>query len=57
MTRVGIVAKVDAVEAPDALDRLVDWLAERGIGVVLDKETGGLLASAAVTAVRRHQTM
>jgi NAD+ kinase len=52
--RVGIVAKVDAAEAPAALARLVDWLTERGVGVALDKEAGGLVASSAVPTVRRE---
>jgi NAD+ kinase len=54
MKRVGIVAKVDAAEAPAALARLVDWLTERGIGVALDKETGALVDSATVPTVRRE---
>lgn len=54
MTRVGIVAKVDAVEAPEALARLVDWLTERGVGVALEKETGALVTTGATPTLRRE---
>jgi NAD+ kinase len=53
MTRVGIVAKPDAIEAPAAVIRLLDWLSSRGLGAVLDKETSGLVAEGG-TAVRRE---
>jgi NAD+ kinase len=54
MTRVGIVAKPDAVEAPAALDRLLGWLSARAFTVALDKETGNLVSRAAVTAMRKE---
>jgi len=54
MTRIGIAAKPDAVEAPAALSRLVDWLSSRGHTVAVDKETSGLVSGANVTAVRRE---
>jgi NAD+ kinase len=53
MTRVGIVAKPDAVEAPAALDRLLGWLSSRALTATLDKETSGLVSRAA-TAVRKE---
>ena len=54
MTRVGIVAKTDAVEAPAALARLVGWLGERGVAVVLEKEAGDLAGGATVPVARRE---
>ena len=54
MTRVGIVAKPDAAEAPAALDRLLSWLSSRGLTVALDKETSGLASVAGATAVRKE---
>ncbi len=52
MNRVGIVAKVDRPEAREVVPRLVEWLAERGRQVLLEKETAGLLAHPA-TAIRK----
>lgn len=54
MTRVGIVAKPDAAEAPAALGRLLSWLFARGLTVALDKETSDLVAGANATAVRKE---
>ncbi len=54
MTRVGIVAKPDAVEAPAALDRLLGWLAARGLAVALDKEASGLTSGASAASVRKE---
>src|SRR5215813_8439302 len=53
MNRVGIVAKPDAGQARDVVERLIVWLEERGRSVVLDKETAGLVPHASVTAVGR----
>ena len=53
MTRVGLVAKPDAPEAPALLLRLVEWLTGRGLSVSLEKETAGLVPSAAAAAVRK----
>jgi NAD+ kinase len=53
VTRVGLVAKPDAPEAPALLLRLVEWLTSRGLSVSLEKETAGLVPSAAAAAVRK----
>jgi NAD+ kinase len=44
--KVGIVARPEAPGAPDAVARLVGWLTARGLAVVLEKETAGLVPSA-----------
>jgi NAD+ kinase len=46
--RVGLVAKPDAVGAPEALARLIDALGRRGLSIVLEKETAGLVPSSAL---------
>jgi NAD+ kinase len=51
--RVGLVAKPDAAGAPEALARLIDALGSRGISIVLEKETAGLVPSSALPAVRK----
>jgi NAD+ kinase len=53
MTKVGIVAKTDAAEAPAALARLVGWLAEQGASVAVEKEAGDLIPGAAVPLASR----
>lgn len=53
MTRVGLVAKPDVAEAAGVLRRLVEWLTGRGLSVVMDKETAGLVPTAPVTAVAK----
>ena len=53
MTRVGLVAKPDAAEAPALLLRLVEWLTGRGLAVSLEKETAGLVPTAPAVAVRK----
>jgi NAD+ kinase len=53
VTRVGLVAKPDAREAPALLLRLVEWLTHRGLSVSLEKETAGLVPSAAAAALRK----
>ena len=45
MTRVGIVAKPDAPRARAVIVELLSWLAGRGLGAVLEKETADLAAS------------
>jgi len=51
--RVGLVAKPDAAGAPEALARLIEALGARGLGIVLEKETAGVVPSAALPAVRK----
>jgi NAD+ kinase len=51
--RVGLVAKPDAAGAPEALARLIDALGARGLGIVLEKETAGVVPSAALPSVRK----
>ena len=53
MTRVGLVAKPDAALAQSVILRLVEWLGGRGLTVVLEKETAGLVPASNVTAVRK----
>jgi NAD+ kinase len=53
VTRVGLVAKPDAAGAADALARLIAWLGSRGLPVVLEKETAGLVPTAALPSVRK----
>ena len=53
MTRVGLVAKPDAAEAQSVILQLLDFFASRGITVVLEKETAGLVPSASVAAARK----
>ena len=53
MTRVGLVAKPDAAEAQRVVRQLVEWLAARGLTVVLEKETAALAPSASVTSASK----
>jgi NAD+ kinase len=53
VTRVGLVAKPDAAQAQSVVVRLLDWFGRRGITVVLEKETAGLVPAAAATAARK----
>ena len=50
MTRIGLVAKPDAAEAQRVVSQLLDWFGARGLGVVLEKETAGLVPAAAVAS-------
>jgi NAD+ kinase len=50
VTRVGLVAKPDAKEAQGVILTLLDWLGGRGLTVVLEKETAGLVPGASVPA-------
>jgi NAD+ kinase len=53
VTRVGLVAKPDAAQAQSVILRLVEWLGQRGLTVVIEKETAGLVPSASVAAARK----
>jgi NAD+ kinase len=53
VTRVGLIAKPDATEAQHVLLALVEWLGARGVTVVLEKDTAGLVPTAAVPAARK----
>ncbi len=53
MKRVGLVAKPDAAQAQSVILRLVEWFGSRGMTVVLEKETAGLVPSASVPAARK----
>jgi NAD+ kinase len=53
VTRVGLVAKPDAREAQGVILELLDWLSARGLAVVLEKETAGLVPSVAVPTARK----
>jgi NAD+ kinase len=48
VTKVGLVAKPDAAGAAEALNRLIQWLGQRKLTVVLEKETAGLAPAAAL---------
>jgi NAD+ kinase len=53
VTRVGLVAKPDAAEAPAVILQLLDFLSSRGLGVVLEKETAGIVPSVSAPAARK----
>jgi NAD+ kinase len=53
--RVGIVAKPDAVRAPEVVTRLVDWLTVRGIEVTLEKETAGIVPAVRAAAANKAE--
>jgi NAD+ kinase len=53
VTRVGVVAKPDAAAAAEAVARLLQWLDERGLPVVLEKETAGLVPAASWPTARK----
>jgi NAD+ kinase len=55
VTRVGLVAKPDATEAPRVVAQLLDWLAARGVAVVLEKETAGLAPTAPVPSAPKSE--
>jgi len=50
VTRVGLVAKPDAAQAQSVILKLLDWFGGRGVSVVLEKETAGLVPAATVPA-------
>jgi NAD+ kinase len=51
VTRVGLVAKPDALEARRVVLTLIDWLTARGLTVVLEKETAALAPAAPAASV------
>jgi len=53
VTRVGLVAKPDAAEAQSVILELLDFFGSRGLTVVLEKETAGLVPAASVAAARK----
>jgi NAD+ kinase len=55
MTRVGIVAKPDAPEAPALIRRLLAFLLDRRVPAVLEKETAALVSMPDVTTVTRAE--
>ena len=55
MTRVGLVAKPDAEEAPSVILQLLDFLGSRGLTVVLEKETAGVVPTASVTVASKGE--
>ena len=55
MKRVGLVAKPDAVEAQRVVLTLLDWLAARGLTVVLEKKTAGLAPAVSVASATKSE--
>ena len=55
MRRVGIVAKPDALRAPEVVTRLVDWLNARQIEVTLEKETAGIVPAVRASAANKAE--
>lgn len=55
MRRVGIVAKPDALRAPEVVTRLVEWLTARGIEVTLEKETAGIVPAVRAAAAPKEE--
>jgi NAD+ kinase len=53
--RVGIVAKPDALRAPEVVTRLVEWLTERKIEVTLEKETAGIVPAVRAAAANKAE--
>ncbi len=53
MTRVGLVAKPDAAEAQGLILRLAEWAAARGLSLVVEKETAGLVPAVSVPTARK----
>jgi NAD+ kinase len=53
VTRVGLVAKPDAAQAQSVILRLVEFFGRRGLSVVLEKETAGLVPAASVASARK----
>jgi NAD+ kinase len=53
--RVGIVAKPDALRAPEVVTRLVEWLTARGIEVTLEKETAGIVPAVRAAAAPKEE--
>jgi NAD+ kinase len=55
MKRIGIVAKTDREEARTALPRILEWCGQRQLSPVLEKETAGLVPTAAPPAVAKPE--
>jgi len=55
VTTVGLVAKPDAEEAQSVILQLLDFFGSRGLSVVLEKETAGLVPAASVTAASKGE--
>ena len=55
MTRVGLVAKPDAAQAQSVILELLEFFGSRGITVVLEKETAGLVPSASVAVASKGE--
>ena len=55
MKRVGLVAKPDAVEAQQVVLTLLNWLAARGLTVVLEKKTAGLAPAVSVASATKSE--
>jgi NAD+ kinase len=55
VSRVGIVAKSDAARAPEVVSRLIDWLTVRGIDVILEKETAGIVPAVRAAAANKAE--
>ena len=55
MRRVGIVAKPDALRAPEVVTRLVEWLSARQIEVTLEKETAGIVPAVRAAAANKAE--
>lgn len=55
MSRVGIVAKPDALEAREVVASLIEWLRARQLAVTVDKETSSLVPESGVAAVTRPE--
>jgi NAD+ kinase len=53
MTRIGILARPDAVKAPEVVRDLVGWVTQRGLAALLEKETADLVPDLGLPAVHR----
>ena len=53
MKRLGAVAKTDAAEAPGALRMLAGWAAERGLALLVEKETADLVPDLHLATARK----
>ena len=53
MTRVGLIAKPDAPQAQSVILGLLDFFGSRGLTVVLEKESAGLVPSASAAVARK----
>ena len=53
MKRIGVTAKTDAVEAPSALRRLAAWASQRGLSLLVEKETADLVPDGHFATARK----